>query len=111
MRMCKPMAVVCRERHAPPCDTSRIAEFCAEAGIRDFWLVLNKIEAPEVETMLMDKLGELRDRVLGIIAYDQELILAGLSGAALGECPALGEAERVVEALERRLSVGARSAG
>ena len=90
---------------------SRIAEFCAEAGIPNFWLVLNKIGSPEVEAMLKDKLGGLRERVLGIIAYDQELIVAGLSGVALGECPALGEAERVVEALQRLLSARARSAG
>jgi CO dehydrogenase maturation factor len=90
---------------------ARVAEFCAEAGIRNFWLVLNKIGSPEVEAMLLDKLGGLRERVLGVIAYDQELIVAGLSGAALGECPALGEAERVADALERRLSPAAGSAG
>ena len=90
---------------------SRIAEFCVEAGIRDYWLVLNKIGSPEVETMLLDKLGGLRERVLGSIAYDQELIMAGLSGAALGECAVLEEASHILDALERRVAAGAGQAG
>ena len=90
---------------------ARIAEFCEEAGIRNFWLVLNKIGSPEVEAMLMDKLGSLRERVLGVLSYDQGLIVAGLSGEALGDCAALREAEQVLQALERRLSAGTRSVG
>lgn len=79
----------------------RMAEFCREAGIEHFWLILNKIGSTEVESMLMDKLMSLKDRVLGSIAYDQELIKAGLSGNALGECRALDEVEHIVERLER----------
>jgi len=90
---------------------ARIAEFCAEAGIRDYWLVLNKVGSPEVEAMLLDKLDGLRERVLGSIAYDQQLIMAGLSGAALGECPALGEAGHILDALERRVAAGAGQPG
>lgn len=83
---------------------ARIAEFCDEAGIRNFWLVLNKIGSPDVEAVLLDKLGELRQRVLGSIAFDQQLIVTGLSGAALGKCTALDDAEQVIDNLERRIS-------
>jgi len=79
----------------------RMAEFCQEAGIKNFWLILNKIGSEEVESMLMDKLVNLRDQVIGSISYDQELIKAGLSGNALGECKALEEVERIVERLEQ----------
>jgi len=89
----------------------RIAEFCEEACIRNFWLVLNKIGSAEVEAMLMEKLGALRERVLGVLSYDQGLIVAGLSGEALGDCAALREAEQVLQALERRLAAGTRSDG
>ena len=82
----------------------RIAEFCQEAGIKNFWLILNKIGSEEVESMLMDKLVSLQDNVIGSIAYDQELIKAGLSGNALGECNALEEVERIVERLEQVVS-------
>ena len=82
----------------------RMAEFCQEAGIHNFWLILNKIGAAEVESMLVDKLMDLRDKVIGSISYDQELIKAGLSGNALGECRALEEIERIVERLEQVVS-------
>ena len=82
----------------------RMAEFCQEAGIKNFWLILNKIGSEEVESMLMDKLVNLRDKVIGSISYDQELIKAGLSGNALGECKALEEVERIVERLEQVVS-------
>ena len=83
----------------------RMAEFCQEAGIHDFWLILNKIGSEEVESMLVDKLSNLRDNVIGSIPFDQELIKAGLSGNALGECKALEDIEHIVERLEQIVSV------
>jgi CO dehydrogenase maturation factor len=82
----------------------RMAEFCQEAGIKNFWLILNKIGSEEIESLIMDKLLNLRDKVIGSISYDQELIKAGLSGHALGECKALEEIERIVERLEQVVS-------
>lgn len=82
---------------------ARIAEFCNEAGIAHFWLVLNKMGSSDVESRFLDKLGALRQRVLGVIAFDPQLIVMGLSGEALGECAAHSDAERVVSELERRL--------
>ena len=82
----------------------RVAGFCQEAGIENFWLVLNKIESEEMESMLMDKLADLREKVIGSIPYNQELIKAGLSGNALDECKTLEEVERIVERLEQVIS-------
>jgi CO dehydrogenase maturation factor len=79
----------------------RMAAFCREAGIRHFWLILNKIGSQEVQSLLMDKLANLRDKVIGSISYDQELIKAGLSGNALGECRALEEIGAIVDRLEQ----------
>ena len=83
----------------------RMAEFCQEAGIHDFWLILNKIGSEEVESMLVDKLSNLQDKVIGSIPFDQELIKAGLSGNALGECKALEDIERIVEQMELLVSL------
>ncbi len=82
----------------------RMAEFCQQAGIKNFWLILNKIGSDEVESLLMDKLVNLQDKVIGSIPYDQELIKTGLSGNALGECKALEDIERIVERLEQIVS-------
>ncbi len=81
-----------------------MAEFCQQAGIKNFWLILNKIGSDEVESLLMDKLVNLQDKVIGSIPYDQELIKTGLSGNALGECKALEDIERIVERLEQIVS-------
>ena len=82
----------------------RMSEFCQAAGIADFWLILNKMGSREVQAMLMDKLGQLQERILGTISQDQELIKAGLSGNALGECKALDEMDAIVDRLEQVVS-------
>ncbi|MEA1888602.1 MAG: hypothetical protein U9N50_02305 [Pseudomonadota bacterium] len=85
----------------------RMAQFCKEADIRDFWLILNKIGSHEIESLLMDKLGELKSNVIGRVSYDQELIKSGLSGNTLGECKALEDVESIVERLEQVVSLHA----
>ena len=82
----------------------RMAEFCREANIENFWLILNKLGSEEVESMLMDKLAILQGQVIGSISYDQGLIKAELSGNALGECRALEDIERIMERLEQVVS-------
>jgi CO dehydrogenase nickel-insertion accessory protein CooC1 len=82
----------------------RMAEFCQDAGIRNFWLILNKIVSEEIESMIFAKLLDLQHRVLGSISYDQELIKIGLSGNALGECRALDEMVAIVDSLEQVIS-------
>jgi len=79
----------------------RMAEFCHQGGIRHFWLILNKIASQEIQSMIVDKLSDLQDKVIGAISYDQVLIKAALSGNALGECMALKEVEHIVERLEQ----------
>ena len=82
----------------------RMAEFCQDAGIRNFWLILNKIVSEEIESMILAKLLDLQHRVLGSISYDQELIKIGLSGNALDECRALDEMVAIVDSLEQVIS-------
>jgi CO dehydrogenase maturation factor len=79
----------------------RMDRLCRQAGISDYWLILNKVGAPEVKAMLIDKLGGLRQRVIAAIPYEQELIKAGLSGQALGDCMALHELGPMLERLEK----------
>jgi len=79
----------------------RMARFCKQAEINDFWLVLNKTESREMESLIMDKLEKLRDRVIGIVSYDQNMIAAALSGNPLGKCKSLQDVERILERLEQ----------
>ena len=79
----------------------RMAAFCQEAEINDFWLILNKTESREMESLIMERLGNLCDRVIGSIAYDQEMIVSALSGKPVGECKSLKDVGRIMERLEQ----------
>jgi CO dehydrogenase maturation factor len=82
----------------------RMDEFCQDAAISNFWLILNKMGSQEVESLLMSKLADLSGKVIGSISFDQELIKTGLSGNALGECKALDEMEAIIDRLEQVVS-------
>jgi CO dehydrogenase maturation factor len=82
----------------------RVAHFCDEAAMEDYWFILNKIGSGKVESLIMDKLGSLKERVIGSVPFDQELIEAGLSGKALGECRALEDVTAIVDQLEQQVS-------
>lgn len=51
----------------------RMDGFCKETGLKDFWLVLNKIESEETQSILMDELADPQSNVVGSISYDREL--------------------------------------
>ncbi len=82
----------------------RMDQFRRDAGINNYWLILNKVESRETESLMTDQLGDLRDKVIGSIGYDQKVIQWGLSGTALGDCPALDGAASIVERLEQKVS-------
>ena len=83
----------------------RMDKFCKQAEIKEFWLILNKIESEKMKSLLMENLGGLKEKVVGSIPYDQELVMAGLLGNILGECKALIDIERIVERLEQAVSL------
>jgi len=81
----------------------KIAAFCQEAGIKHFYLILNKIGSKEIKSILMDKLSNLQERVIGSMPFDEELIQASLSGQALDECRVSEEIGHIVEKLEAKI--------
>lgn len=82
----------------------RMAEFCHQGGIENYWLILNKIGSDEIESMILDKLGDLHHRVIGSIHFDQDLIKLGLTGASLEAYRSVEEFEHIAEQLEDRVS-------
>ncbi|HEO98820.1 MAG: adenylyl-sulfate kinase [Campylobacterales bacterium] len=84
----------------------RIERFCRESKRNTFWLILNKIDSKEMESVMMEKLGYLRSRVLGSVSYDPELVHKELSGGSLLEGDAHEEIAKIIESLERSLLEG-----
>ncbi|MEA3276140.1 MAG: hypothetical protein U9Q81_12790 [Pseudomonadota bacterium] len=83
----------------------RMTKFSTEMGMKDVWLVLNKTESEAMKSTMMDLLGDLRNKVLGSVPYDPELVRAGLSGSALGEHKEVEDVEPIVRRLEQAVSL------
>ena len=79
----------------------RINEFSKEIGMTDVWFILNKLESEEIESLMVDRLADLRGKVIGRIGYDPELVKAGLAGRALDTHKAVKDAEAIVRRLEQ----------
>lgn len=82
----------------------RMNEFCDDMGITHFWLILNKISSEDLEVSLREQLGDLERRVIGVIHHDQSIMAMALSGNALGNCDARGEAMSIVDRLEKAIA-------
>lgn len=79
----------------------KIEGFCRESEIKDLWLILNKISSKDMESMMMEKLGELKSRVLGTISYDTQLVQRELAGGSLITGKVHKDIEQIIEKLEK----------
>lgn len=77
----------------------RIEGFCRETKMKNFWFILNNINSKETESMIMEKLGGLKTKVLGSVSHDPEVVKMGLEGGCLVHC----KAEKDVKQIENRL--------
>ncbi len=84
--------------------SGRMAELCREGNIGNYWLVLNKVGSGVMEQILMKRLGELRNRVLGTIPFDDEVLMAGLMEQPLTGSKALEQVGPLVDRLEQAVS-------
>ena len=78
----------------------RVNEFCQDIGMKNFWLVLNKIESEEVKSQIVEKLGELKSRIIGVIKYDPKIIESALEGSLSNKSVAWNNAKEIIDELE-----------
>ena len=57
-----------------------------------------------MESMIMEKLGELKSKVVGSISYDSELVKRELAGGSLITGNTHEEAEQLINGLEKLVS-------
>jgi len=79
----------------------RIEGFCQKSEMKNFWLILNKINSKEMESMMIEKLGELKSRVIGSVSYDSELVQRELAGGSLITGKTREDIEQIVDRLEK----------
>ena len=82
----------------------RIEGFCRKTKMKNFWLILNKIGSKEMESMMMEKLGELKSRVVGSVSYDSELVQRELAGGSLIIGNTHEDVEQIINGLEKFVS-------
>lgn len=78
----------------------RVARFCREMNMQNFWFVLNKIESADMKSIIMEQLGELRTKVLGSVVLDRELPIKQLSGDLSISMKLSNDVEMAVKRLE-----------
>ncbi len=79
----------------------RVNEFCDDIGMKNFGIILNKIEKEEIKNQMLEKLGELKDKIIGVIRYDPKIVESALDGTSLVESNAQNDVKMIVEKLEK----------
>ncbi|NCF75348.1 MAG: adenylyl-sulfate kinase [Xanthomonadaceae bacterium] len=79
----------------------RVNDFCKDIKMQNFWLILNKIKSKKVESQMMNKLGKLKNRVIGTVQCDSKIIESALEGVFPSKSEALNDIEKIIEKLER----------
>ena len=82
----------------------KIDLFCKESGMQNFWFILNKIDSPEINAMMMNKLGELKCKVVGSVSFDPKLAKMELEGRQPINGGLHKDVEHIVRTLELFLS-------
>jgi len=82
----------------------RVDRFCKQGGIQAYGLILNKIESETTRVLLLNNLGGLKDKVVGSLAYDQDLVRSGLLGKLSDTGESVEAVAQIVERLEAMIS-------
>jgi len=78
----------------------KVASLCNEIEFYNYWFVLNKIDATDLKSIIMQELGELKMKVLGTISYDPDLPRRHLKGDLSVSNDLYNDIEMVVKRLE-----------
>ena len=69
--------------------------------MKNFWFIINKIGSNEMESIMMEKLGELKNRVIGKVSYDPELVQRELTGGSLTTDNPHKDIKQIIKGLEK----------
>lgn len=82
----------------------RLDSFCRASEMATYWFILNKIDSPEMDALMMKKLDELHSKVLGSVSFDPKLAKKELEGGQLIRGELHNDVEHIVRTLELFLS-------
>ena len=64
------------------------------------WIILNKIQSEEMQSLMLDDLKKRNVSTLGVIHYDSELVKVGLVGTQLRKSNSLEDLKFIIKRLE-----------
>lgn len=80
----------------------RVSSFCENMKIKNFWLILNKIKSKKVESQMMDKLGKLKNQVIGAVQCDSKIIESALEEVFPSKSGAFKDVKKIIKKLENK---------
>lgn len=83
----------------------RINNFCQDIGMKNFWIILNKIKSKEVEFQIINELGKLKNKIIGSIHCDSKIIESALRGTLQSESEALIDVKKIIEKMEKKNNI------
>ena len=78
----------------------RVNKFASQMRIENVWMILNKVESEELESIMMEKLKEKKAKIIGVIPHDSGIARSCLEGIPIGEPRVLEDVEKIVNKLE-----------
>jgi CO dehydrogenase maturation factor len=78
----------------------RITKLCQLMGINHVWAILNKVNSPKVESIMLKELNNREVKAIGKVSQYPEILKSGLKGTLIGNCKATDEVKQIVCRLE-----------
>jgi CO dehydrogenase nickel-insertion accessory protein CooC1 len=66
-------------------------------GKERVWTILNKVQSKDMESIMQDELKKKKIQTLGVVRFDDELMLAGLMGLQIRKSMALEDMKKIMK--------------
>jgi CO dehydrogenase maturation factor len=78
----------------------RVTKLCQLMGIDQVGVILNKVNSPKVESIMLTELENRKVKPIGKVSQYPEILEAGLEGTVIGNCKAAEEIKTIICRLE-----------
>ena len=82
----------------------KVSLICSRMGKERIWTILNKVQSEEMESIMQDELEKKKIQTLGVVRFDDELMLAGLMGLQIRKSMALEDMKKIMKKMMESVS-------
>lgn len=77
----------------------KVSLICSRIRKERVWTILNKVQSKDMESIMRGALRKKKIRILGVMHFDDELMLAGLTGERIGRSTAWNDMRKIMKKL------------